>query len=204
MNDAAAIVQLSGCTPRPAREDVQVVRVRAFETHAWVACRHDRLERVRRNAYGLGPVLSWDLLDTLMDLPAGLPVPITSLTRPARRRLIAAPPGIARISAGQVTRDLVAAVNPLLAVVTANDWMDGLRRASRFGPYCRRLVVGPDLAGTAAVMSTASELGIGVAVRNGRGCAEVLSEPEQVHGWQPTTAWWRFCEVIYGQTPTPR
>lgn len=87
-------------------------------------------------------MLAWDLLDTLMDLPAGLPVPAAGLSQPARRRVCRAPAGVARVSGGQVTRDLVPAVTPLLAIVTTRDWASGLARASRFAPYCRRLAVG--------------------------------------------------------------
>lgn len=199
MSSAAALVELSGAAPRAVGDDVQVTRARALGTRAWIAFRLDRQESRRRQAFGLGAVLSWELLDTLMELPAGLPVPVTALSWPARRRVARAAPGVARIAGGEVTRDLVPPVAPLLAIVTAGDWLEGLRRAARFAPYCRRLVVGPGRAGGVQVLDTAAGLGIGVAVRSGPGRAEVLAEPEPVPDWQPTTAWWRFCEVIYGQ-----
>lgn len=199
MSSAASLVRLSGQSPRPARDDVQVTRARVLDTWAWIAFRSDRREARRRDTYALGAVLGWDLLDTLMDLPAGLPVPVSALTRPERRRLAGAAPGVVRISGRQVTRDLVPAVTPLLAIVTARNWADGLARASRFAPYCRRMVLGPGLPGQAQVLGTAGRLGIGVAARAGPGLAEVLLEPEPVPCWQPTTAWWRFCEVTYGQ-----
>ena len=85
MSSAAALVQLSGTGPRPARDDVQVTQAMVLGTSAWIAFRYDRSEAARRAACGLGPVLAWDLLDTLMDLPAGLPVPAAALTRPARQ-----------------------------------------------------------------------------------------------------------------------
>jgi hypothetical protein len=106
---------------------------------------------------------------------------------------------VARITGGEVIRQLVPAVTPLLAIVTAGEWVEGLTRAARFAPYCRRLVIGPGRAGGVQVLGTAAGLGIGVAVRSERGRAELLAEPEPVPDWQPTTAWWRFCEVIYGQ-----
>jgi hypothetical protein len=201
MSSASALVRLSGTGPRPARDDVQVTRAQVLDTSAWIAFHYDRSEAGRRAACGLGPVLGWDLLDTLMDLPAGLPVPAGALTRPARRRVSRAPAGVARICGGQVIRDLVPAVTPLLAIITARGWADGLARASRFAPYCRRMVVGPELPTDGAVLHTAAPLGIGVAVRGRTGAAEVLLEPEPVEDWQPTTAWWRFCEVIYGHAP---
>jgi hypothetical protein len=201
MSSAAGLVQLSGTWPRPARDDVQVTRARVLGTRAWIAFRYDRPEACRRAAGGLGAVLGWELLDTLMDLPAGLPVPAAALTLPARRRVTRAPAGVAHVSDGHITRDLVPAVMPLLAIVTAGDWADGLTRASRFASYCRRMVVGPGLPPGGEALRTAARLGIGAAVRSGQGPAEVVLEPEPVADWQPTTAWWRFCEAIYGQAP---
>ena len=200
MSSAAALVQLSGTGPRPAQDDVQVARAVVLDTSAWIAFRCDRSEAGRRAACGLGPVLAWDLLDTLMDLPIGLPVPAAALTRAARRRVCRAPAGIARLSGGQIIRDLAPVVTPLLAIITARDWAGALARASRFAPYCRRMVVGPMLPADGDVLRTAARLGIGVAVRGGPEAAEVLLEPEPVEDWQPTTAWFRFCEVIYGYT----
>jgi hypothetical protein len=39
----------------------------------------------------------------------------------------------------------VPAVTPLLAIITARDWRTGLKSASRFANYCRRLIVAPGL-----------------------------------------------------------
>src|SRR5258708_754615 len=99
MTSAEALVQLSGSVPRSARDDVQVTRARVLDTWAWIACRFDRLESRRRGAHSLGAVVGWDLLDTLMDLPAGLPVPMTAITESARRRVTCAAPGVLRLSA---------------------------------------------------------------------------------------------------------
>lgn len=199
MSAAAGLVQLSGNEPRSVHDGVQVTRALVFGTSAWIAFRCNRPEMTRRSACGLGEVLAWDLLDTLMELPADLPVPAAVLTRAARRRLQAAPAGVVRVAGGQVIRDLVPAVTPLLAVVTVRNWAGGLARASRFAPYCRRLVTGPALPADSDILRTAVRLGIGVAVRGEEGAAEVLLEPEPVYDWQPTTAWWRFCETVYGQ-----
>jgi hypothetical protein len=203
MSAAACLVQLSGRAPRPARDDVRVARARVLDTSAWIAFRHDRREASRREGYGLGAVLAWDLLETLMDLPAGLPVPVAALSGAARRRVAAADPGVARIAGGTVTRELVPAVTPLLAIVMAGDWAAALARASRFAAYCPRMVVGPALPAGTEVLGTAARLGIGVAVRMAPGSADVLLEPAPVTDWQPTTAWWRFCEAVYGQVPAP-
>jgi hypothetical protein len=100
---------------------------------------------------------------------------------------------------GQVVRDLVPAVTPLLAVVTAADWGTGLARASRFASYCRRMVLSSAVPISGQIPETAGRLGIGLAVQDGSGPPEILLEPEPVLDWQPTTAWWRFCEVIWDE-----
>jgi hypothetical protein len=120
---------------------------------------------------------------------------------PVRRRLAAAPPGVVRFGADGVTRTVVPAVMPLLAVITARDWRKGLAAASRFASYCRRLVVAPDLGDdTEEALAAARRWGTGVAIGRA-GQAGVVLEPAPVPGWEPTPAWWRFCEEIYGQAP---
>jgi hypothetical protein len=128
-----------------------------------------------------------------------MPVPLSALSSPARRRVAEAAPGVARVAEGQVIRELVPAVTPMLAVVAAPDWGTGLARASRFASYCRRMVLGSALPTSGQVLETAGRLGIGVAVQDGSGPAEILLEPAPVPDWQPTTAWWRFCEVVWDQ-----
>jgi hypothetical protein len=199
MSSAASLVRLCGPSPRSAQEDVQVTRARMLGIWAWMAYSADWREVGRRAEFALGAVPGWDLLDTLMDLPAGLPVPLGALAGPARRRVTGAAPGVARVAGGQVIRDLVPPVTPLLAIVMAGEWRAGLVRASRFAPYCRRMVLGPALSAGDEILDTAGRLGIGLAVRTGVGLAEVLVEPEPVRDWEPTTAWWRFCEVTWGQ-----
>jgi hypothetical protein len=204
MSTAAGLVQLSGNEPRSACDGIQVARALALGTSVWIAFRSNLPEMARRSACGLGQVPGWDLLDTLMELPAGLPVPATALSRPALRLVRAAPAGVLRIAGDQVIRDLVPPVTPLLAIITSRDWSGGLARASRFAPYCRRLVIGPEISADSDVLRTAARLGIGVAVRGAESAAEVLLEPEPVNDWQPTTAWWRFCETVYGQAGAAR
>lgn len=199
MSPASSLVELSGPAPLPAREDIQVTRARVLETSAWIAYRPDRREASRRRALAIGAVLDWNLLDTLMDLPAGLPVPLSALALPARRRVASARPGVVRVADGQVIRDLVPALTPLLAVVVTADWDAGLVQASRFASYCRRMVLGPALPTGDRVLETATRLGIGVAIADGSRPGEILLEPESVEDWQPTTAWWRFSEITWEQ-----
>ena len=107
MSPAPMPVCLSGPTPRPATEEVAVTRMMVRGTRAWMAYHPDQREWRRRQACGLGPVLAWDLLDTLMDFPAGIAVPVSGLDGPVRRRLAAAPPGVVRFGADMVTRTVV-------------------------------------------------------------------------------------------------
>jgi hypothetical protein len=199
MSAAPMPVCLSGAAPGPAADDVAVARMTVRGTRVWMAYRPDQHEWRRRQACGLGPVLAWDLLDTLMDFPAGLAVPVAGLGGPVRRRLAGAPAGVVRFGAGRVTRTVVPALMPLLAVLTARDWRAGLAAASRFANYCPRLVVVPGMEG-ASEEAVAAARGRGAGLAAGHpGRESVLLEPAPVPDWEPTPAWWRFCEEIYGQ-----
>lgn len=199
MSSAATLIRLSAGGPQPARDGVCVIRARILGTRAWMMYRADDREWARRQAEGLGAIMAMDLLDTLMDLPAGLPVPLSALTSPARRRLRQAPRGVVRISRGAVTRQIVPAVSPLLGVVRTRSWRDGLAAASRFACYCPRIALVPPLgADTGEALALAREYGIGLAI-SASASAGVLLEPEPVTDWEPTPAWWWLCEDIYRQ-----
>ncbi len=199
MSSAATLMRFSGGRPQSATRDVSIVRVRVLGAWARVIYRGDDHEWRRRSAEGLGAVLAWDLLDTLMDLPVGMPVPMSSLTGPAQRRLRKAPRGVACISGSVITRQIVPAVTPLLAVISTRSWRDGLVAASRFACYCPRIVVVPALGSDEAeALALAREFGIGLAVSRAAS-AGVLLEPEPVRDWEPTPAWWWLCEDIYRQ-----
>jgi hypothetical protein len=196
MSSTAALVEFARAGPRSAREDVQVTKAHVLGTSAWIAFRLDRHEAARRARCGLGAVPAWNLLDTLMDLPAGLPVPAPMLSAATLRTICRAPLGVARVDDGELVRDLVPALTPLLAVISARDWGSGLARASRFAPYCRRVLVAPRSVLDAEAIEAARGLGIGVAARDGE-LTNVVLEPNPVRDWRPSTAWWRFCEAVY-------
>lgn len=96
MSGVASLVRLGFPSPVPARDDVQVTRAQVLGTSAWVAYTPDRREARRRRALSLGAVVDWDLLDTLMELPEGMPVPLSALSSPARRRVARAARSCAR------------------------------------------------------------------------------------------------------------
>lgn len=176
--------------------DAAWTRVRVFGTRVWLAGRLDSEERQRRQRCGLGAIRELDLLDVLMDIPAGLPIPIGALRPVARRALERAPAGALDFDGDTVVRRAVPVVRPLLAVVTADQWQDGLVRASRFASYCPRMVLLPDIPDDPNVATDlAARYGIGLAVR-GTPAPEVLVEPLALTDWQPTPAWWWFSETV--------
>lgn len=200
---AAALVGFTGSVPHALDEQVSVDLVQALGTRVWMVYRRDAAEWERRRRHGLGAIARLDVLDVLMDLPAGLAVPLRSIPAPERRLLRRIPAGVVVHRAGEAIRQLVPAVTPLLAIVPALEWQSGAAAASRFAVYCPRLVVLPrppdDLE---AVAWEASWYGIGVAVDGPEG-VEIVVEPEPLTDWQPTPAGWAFSEILYGQL-TPK
>ncbi|MBM7772353.1 hypothetical protein JOD54_002557 [Actinokineospora baliensis] len=183
--------------PAWARPGLTWVRARVFDTSAWFACQVDDHERGRRAAHGLSGLHDLNLIDTLMTLPAGLPVPMGSLDATTRAALRRMPPGVVDIGDGQVVRAAVPVLNPLLAIVRTDHWRTGLLRASRFAAYCSRLTLlrsAPEDIGPAVALARRG--GVGLAVSFGRE-AEVIVEPEAVADWQPTAAAWWFSEAIF-------
>jgi hypothetical protein len=196
---ASTLVRFSGLTPLAAAAEVSIARIRLFDKRAWIAYRPDEHETLRRRRCGMEAIVELDLLDALMDLPAGIPVPLTSL-RAADRRLLRRVPVEALDWGGEsVTRRAVPPLMPMLAIVRAAEWQDGLEAASRFASYCRRLVLLPELpADPDIALAQASFYGIGVAVARGAIPGMVL-EPEPFTDWHPTPAWWSFTEKIHRQ-----
>nr|WP_042179202.1 hypothetical protein [Kibdelosporangium sp. MJ126-NF4]CEL13689.1 hypothetical protein [Kibdelosporangium sp. MJ126-NF4]CTQ99375.1 hypothetical protein [Kibdelosporangium sp. MJ126-NF4] len=174
--------------------------VRLFGTAATVVHRTNRVEHARRRDHGLTSVESMELLDVLTDFPVRMPVPLSSVRRPDLRVLHRAPTGVVRVTASTVTRLVEPVVTPVLAVVHAPRWREGLADASEFAAYCPRMVVVDKLPENSdEALAEASWYGIGVAV-GPRSAPDVVLEPEPLPDWQPTVAWWRFCERVYRHT----
>jgi hypothetical protein len=174
---------------------VCVNQVRLLGTTVQMTYRRHEQEWQRRTQHEV--VTDLGVLDVLMTLPAGMPIPWSSLSRGERRLLERLPPGVVDRDATTVTRLLVPAVTPLLATVKAPDWDRGGPAASMFAVYCPRMVGLPQ-APSDLVLSEASLYGIGVTVSQ-HGRRTVLVEPEPVVDWQPTPAAWAFSEEIYHQ-----
>jgi hypothetical protein len=193
----ATLERFAASMPQTATADISVNRARVLGSNAWIAYRRDDPQHEYRTRYRVPPILELDVLNTLMSLPVGLPVPLQAMSRVDRVRLRRAPVGAVTWSTTAVTRQVRPPLTPVLAIVRNSDWMTGLRSASRFAAYCQRLLIVPELPNdTDAALAQASYYGIGVAVGR-RSKIEVLLAPEELSDWQPTPAWWWFCEEVY-------
>ncbi|WP_156212834.1 hypothetical protein [Lentzea aerocolonigenes] len=181
-------------------QDAHSARVRIFGTTATVVHRRDEAEHERRRRSGLADINSMELLDVLLDLPHEIAVPRSSLSSAVLRVLQRAPAGVVQIDSASVTRLTSPAVTPVLAVVYASKWRDGLERASEFASYIPRMFVVPEVpSNSEEALAEASWYGVGVAV-GPRAAPTMVLEPEPLADWQPTTGWWWFCEQVYRHT----
>ncbi|ALG05787.1 hypothetical protein [Kibdelosporangium phytohabitans] len=138
-----------------------------------------------------------ELLDVLTDLPIAAAIPVRAIARPDLRVLRRAPTGVVHTTPTTVTRLLVPVLTPILAVVHASRWQHGLADVSEFGAYLPRMLVLRELPGDDDdLLAAAAWYGIGVAIGSTTTWTTVLA-PEPVPDWQPTVAWWRFCERVY-------
>jgi hypothetical protein len=181
-------------------QNAHSAQVRIFGTAATIVHRRNDVEHERRRRTGLTEVSSMELLDVLLDLPHEIAVPKTSLSPAVLRVLQRAPAGVAHVDSISVTRLASPAVTPVLAVVYASKWRDGLERASEFASYVPRMFVVPEpLSNSEEALAEASWYGVGVAV-GPRAAPTMVLEPEPLADWQPTTGWWWFCEQVYRHT----
>lgn len=177
--------------------DARSAKVRIFDTTATMVYRCNGAEQERRHNIGLSDLKSMELLDVLLDLPAGVAVPRSSLSSSVLRVLHRAPGGVVRMDNTSVTRLASPVVTPVLAIVYASRWREGLERATEFASYVPRMYVVPETpANSTEALAEASYYGVGVAV-GPRSAPTIVLEPEPLLDWQPTTAWWWFCEQVY-------
>ncbi|SDT15120.1 hypothetical protein SAMN05216371_1406 [Streptomyces sp. TLI_053] len=186
----AALPQVS-----PERE---VAVLSLLGTRAMVACRVDEVEHGRRQTACADRLDSIPMLERLLCLPVGIPVPMASLSDPAV--VGGLPQGAVHRDGDMVTR---LAVRPLavdIAVVRVVGWRNGLERAGRFAPFCCRAVLvdeGPQM-GEEGVLAEAAFYGIGVLVRGPEGIRTAL-EPEVYRPQRYTVAAWHFVEELYAR-----
>ena len=127
------------CPGRPEWASLVAARLMGRNVEAVVT--HVADEQVRRNARNLGAIEDSALLRVLFDLPVGVPVPLSHLSRWERSVLSHSPGGAVETSNGTVTRLACPAVKVEMVVVKARIWERGIYWASQFGPFCQRVLV---------------------------------------------------------------
>jgi hypothetical protein len=186
----------------PAVENQMVIGpypVTVFRTAAYVTAAADRAEVLRRQKMGVGAVTDRGLLEALMGLPAGLPVPVASLTERERTALLRAPQGVVERVGDILVRHVVPPLTVRLAIVTATSWRQGLERAGRFAPFCQRGALLPSTPRDLdEAQMRASFYGVGLAVLEA-GVTRTLVEPEPYVRRRHSSAQWWFVEEIYRQ-----
>lgn len=171
----------------------------SVKSDATIVYRLNRGERQRRQAAGLTGVTRLDQLDLMMELPAGLPVPHTTLRTAERRMIQRLPDGCVEHTAAGVVRLLAPPLTVKVAVVTGRQWMPGLTRAGRFAPYCNRvLVLNGKPCGLTEKAIEADFWGIGLVV-NAAIEPELVVAPTPFELHRHTPAGWAFAEEIYRQ-----
>lgn len=173
--------------------------LQTFGTLAGVAYQPDQAEVARRRAHGVGSFTEIEILDALMGLPIGLSISWNELTNAERSLLDRAPSGAIERRSGQIVRRAVAPVSVLFAVVAANDWHAGLRRAGQFAPFCTRAMLLPTLpADWEDARTQASYFGIGVCLFVDAQLRMLVTPRAYVRKRHTPAQWW-FAEEAYRQ-----
>jgi hypothetical protein len=176
----------------------------------------DTVEHGRRQGFADRHIDSPDVLDLLLSLPVGAPVPFQNLTihqQDAVRRS----PGMAvqvdqpRLGDVMVTRLALRPCRVLLASVkSATACKTALSSASRFAPFCARQVVVQRRPVWPETLIEFDFWGVGLVLESG-GKTETLVAPKPWRPMRHTPAGWRFAEQAYSaylahtseRTPTP-
>jgi hypothetical protein len=173
--------------------------MRIMNVQAVLSYTVDHVEHARRERAGGGAVLSPDVLDLLLGLPVGVPVPVVGLTGRERGALRTAPRWAVQIVDDHAVRLAVAPVSVELALVAARAWRSGLDLAGRFAPFCTRaMVLGACPPDDQEMRLEADFYGVGVTVAQDER-VDVLVSPTSFQPLRPTAAGWRFLERVYEQ-----
>lgn len=178
---------------------VEHVDMRFGGVDATIVYTPDRAEFERRQEYGNPSALRLDWLSLLMNLPHGEPVPFSSFRPSAHRGLDRMPLGTVDITPAGFVRQLAHPLRVELAIVRGHQWKPGLRRASRFAPYCRRVLALAGKPKYTTLQQAAIEAdywGIGLIVNESRG-PQVVVRPEEFVKQRHTPAGWSFLEDVY-------
>jgi hypothetical protein len=179
------------------------VSLELMGSQALIFYRPDDGECARRLRTSAARLDNLGVLQTLLELPVGLPVERAMLSPRLQAGIRRLPAGAADLDRRQVVRRAVRPLVVDLAVVRATTagWRDGLRRASRFAPFCRRALF-LDAFPTARedLLMEAAFYGVGVLVRTGAEEGTVMAlEPRPYRPQRHTPAAWCFTEEIHQQ-----
>lgn len=196
---ADRLVDASGDVADLVAADANLMTVRMLGVSAVLAYRPDPVEWARRRGVGLGPLCSPDLLELLLSLPIGMPVPIKDLSPRELRQLAKVPAGAVVRSGTDVVRLAVSPMRVDLAIVPARGWISGLELAGRFAPFAARVMWLPRLPAAQDDMRLqARRYGVGVVVGD-PDRAEVVLSPAAFVRRRHTAAGWLFTEQAFGQ-----
>ncbi|MFJ8637482.1 hypothetical protein [Streptomyces sp. NPDC093568] len=166
-------------------------------TEALFFHRLDATEHARRQEVAAERLDRMAVLETLLTLPVGIPVPLASLDAGQRRAVRALPAGAADRDRTTVTRRAVRPVRVDLAVVRVGGGRQGLRGAGRFAPFCRRaMLLTRRPAHLEELLAEADFYGIGVFLATEHG-VEMMLAPEEYRPERHTAAAWCFVEELY-------
>ncbi|MFD8567495.1 hypothetical protein [Streptomyces sp. NPDC059639] len=182
-----------------------VVEVQARGVQAVLSVRLNVAEVERRDRDAVSTVLDGGMLDGLMQLPAGLPVPESSLSSRERMLLRRCPKDALERSGGEVVRRLACPLEVDLAVVrVTKPSRAGLLRAGKFGAYCQSAVWldGP-AAGSELLAIEAGIYGLGL-VHAYADEAPALVVAPQSSQFGHTPAGWLFAEQVYAELRSSR
>jgi hypothetical protein len=170
-----------------------------FGVRAWLTVSVNNAERQRRERVELGALTRLDVLDGLLGLPLGLPVPLEALTPHERQLVSHLPDGVVEHRDGRVIRRAEPVVECFFAIVFAQTWSAGLEAALKFASLCARLIVleAQPTDETGACLE-ASYYGVGLAVQTKNDHRMLVPPQPVVHHRVTATGWW-FTEETYRQ-----
>ena len=162
----------------------------------WAFSDVDNEEHAERIAKGIAPILSFELLAALSELPHRMPMRWESLDDHTRQALGDAPTGLIEHDGGIVQRIVRRPVRVGGAVATGR-WVTASRHVGPLGTLCEVAVLTtqrPRVAGNPVL--EAALYGQGLAWLKSNGTVELVQRPEPSLR-VPGPYQWQLCETIY-------
>ena len=140
------------------------------------------------------------VLDALLAVPLGVPIDRSALSARVSRALRQVTKRSVAWADDSVTRLVTVPLEPELVVVRGHQWNSGLRRASAFSTYCRRLVLWTGRTDQlSAIAAEADFYGVGLAIPSEFGLALVVA-PAPAKDSATTPASWWLAEELFAQS----